>query len=51
MLLCPILQECPPSDDFRTQQCASFNSRPFRGWYYKWTPYTELTDSKTHSAF
>lgn len=38
---------CPiPSVDFRAQQCAEYNSKPFRGWYYKWKPYTKV-DGKT----
>uniref|UniRef100_A0A3Q2NPG0 ADAM metallopeptidase with thrombospondin type 1 motif 18 n=1 Tax=Fundulus heteroclitus TaxID=8078 RepID=A0A3Q2NPG0_FUNHE len=28
--------------DFRAQQCAEYNSKPFRGWYYKWKPYTKV---------
>uniref|UniRef100_A0A674J7T2 ADAMTS/ADAMTS-like cysteine-rich domain-containing protein n=1 Tax=Terrapene triunguis TaxID=2587831 RepID=A0A674J7T2_9SAUR len=39
--LCNI-QPCPPNSlDFRAQQCAEFNSKPFRGWYYSWKPYTK----------
>uniref|UniRef100_A0A4W3GFL4 Uncharacterized protein n=1 Tax=Callorhinchus milii TaxID=7868 RepID=A0A4W3GFL4_CALMI len=34
---------------FRAQQCAEYNSRPFRGWYYKWKPYLKV-DGKTPSA-
>ncbi|CAG03070.1 unnamed protein product, partial [Tetraodon nigroviridis] len=34
---------CPPhAVDFRAQQCAEHNSKPFRGWYYKWKPYTKV---------
>ncbi|XP_072451946.1 A disintegrin and metalloproteinase with thrombospondin motifs 18 isoform X1 [Chiloscyllium punctatum] len=29
---------------FRDQQCAEYNSKPFRGWYYKWKPYTKVND-------
>ncbi|XP_055504807.1 A disintegrin and metalloproteinase with thrombospondin motifs 18 [Leucoraja erinacea] len=29
---------------FRAQQCAEYNSKPFRGWYYKWKPYTKVDD-------
>ncbi|XP_070536311.1 A disintegrin and metalloproteinase with thrombospondin motifs 18-like isoform X2 [Ptychodera flava] len=37
------IQECPEGDvDFRSQQCATYNSRPFRGFYYKWKPYTNV---------
>ncbi|XP_015223843.1 A disintegrin and metalloproteinase with thrombospondin motifs 18 isoform X2 [Lepisosteus oculatus] len=32
----------PNSVDFRAQQCAEYNSKPFRGWYYKWKPYTKV---------
>ncbi|XP_061749570.1 A disintegrin and metalloproteinase with thrombospondin motifs 18-like [Nerophis ophidion] len=36
---------CPHNTgDFRTQQCAEYNSKPFRGWYYKWRPYTKVED-------
>uniref|UniRef100_T1J287 Peptidase M12B domain-containing protein n=1 Tax=Strigamia maritima TaxID=126957 RepID=T1J287_STRMM len=36
------IQECPPdSIDFRTEQCAAFNSRPFRGSFYHWKPYNK----------
>uniref|UniRef100_A0A668AZS1 ADAM metallopeptidase with thrombospondin type 1 motif 18 n=1 Tax=Myripristis murdjan TaxID=586833 RepID=A0A668AZS1_9TELE len=36
---------CPPGAvDFRAQQCAEYNSKPFRGWYYKWKPYTKVDD-------
>uniref|UniRef100_A0A8C9WIA9 ADAM metallopeptidase with thrombospondin type 1 motif 18 n=1 Tax=Scleropages formosus TaxID=113540 RepID=A0A8C9WIA9_SCLFO len=36
---------CPPGGvDFRSQQCAEYNSKPFRGWYYKWKPYTKVED-------
>uniref|UniRef100_A0A8C9R511 ADAM metallopeptidase with thrombospondin type 1 motif 16 n=1 Tax=Scleropages formosus TaxID=113540 RepID=A0A8C9R511_SCLFO len=38
-------QDCPKgSTDFRAQQCAEFNSKQFRGWYYKWKPYTRVED-------
>ncbi|RXN15738.1 A disintegrin and metallo ase with thrombospondin motifs 16 [Labeo rohita] len=37
--------ECPQNAvDFRAAQCAEFNSKPFRGWYYKWKPYTRVDD-------
>lgn len=35
--LCPL-----NAVDFRAQQCAEYNSKPFRGWYYKWKPYTKV---------
>ncbi|XP_067105314.1 LOW QUALITY PROTEIN: A disintegrin and metalloproteinase with thrombospondin motifs 18 [Osmerus mordax] len=36
---------CPSGAvDFRTQQCAEYNSKPFRGWYYKWKPYTKVEE-------
>uniref|UniRef100_A0A672I4A5 ADAM metallopeptidase with thrombospondin type 1 motif, 18 n=1 Tax=Salarias fasciatus TaxID=181472 RepID=A0A672I4A5_SALFA len=36
---------CPSSAvDFRAQQCAEYNSKPFRGWFYKWKPYTKVDD-------
>ncbi|KAJ7311984.1 hypothetical protein JRQ81_006310 [Phrynocephalus forsythii] len=42
--LCNI-QPCPSSGpDFRAQQCAEYNSKPFRGWYYKWKPYTKVEE-------
>lgn len=28
--------------DFRAQQCAEYNSKPFRGWFYQWKPYTKV---------
>ncbi|XP_030639093.1 A disintegrin and metalloproteinase with thrombospondin motifs 16 [Chanos chanos] len=38
-------EDCPANSvDFRAVQCAEFNSKPFRGWYYKWTPYTRVDD-------
>uniref|UniRef100_A0A3Q1H1J1 ADAMTS/ADAMTS-like cysteine-rich domain-containing protein n=1 Tax=Acanthochromis polyacanthus TaxID=80966 RepID=A0A3Q1H1J1_9TELE len=38
-------QPCSPDAvDFRAQQCAEYNSKPFRGWYYKWKPYTKVDD-------
>ncbi|XP_062442223.1 A disintegrin and metalloproteinase with thrombospondin motifs 18 isoform X3 [Rhea pennata] len=38
-------QPCPPNSlDFRAQQCAEYNSKPFRGWYYKWKPYTKVEE-------
>nr|XP_006811817.1 PREDICTED: A disintegrin and metalloproteinase with thrombospondin motifs 18-like [Saccoglossus kowalevskii] len=37
------IQDCPSNDiDFRSQQCAAYNSKPFRGFYYKWKPYTHV---------
>ncbi|KAJ8417741.1 hypothetical protein AAFF_G00225840 [Aldrovandia affinis] len=42
--LCNI-KPCPPrAVDFRAQQCAEYNSKPFRGWHYKWKPYTKVED-------
>nr|XP_033799394.1 A disintegrin and metalloproteinase with thrombospondin motifs 18 [Geotrypetes seraphini] len=42
--LCNI-QPCERNSlDFRAQQCAAFNSKPFRGWYYKWKPYTKVEE-------
>ncbi|XP_069073092.1 A disintegrin and metalloproteinase with thrombospondin motifs 18 isoform X1 [Pleurodeles waltl] len=42
--LCNI-QPCPPNSvEFRAQQCAEYNSKPFRGWYYRWKPYTKVED-------
>ncbi|KAM4605879.1 A disintegrin and metalloproteinase with thrombospondin motifs 18 [Discoglossus pictus] len=39
------IQSCPPNTlDFRAQQCAEYNSKPFRGWYYKWKPYTRVEE-------
>ncbi|XP_069594951.1 A disintegrin and metalloproteinase with thrombospondin motifs 18 [Ranitomeya imitator] len=38
-------QVCPPNTpDFRAQQCAEYNSKPFRGWFYKWKPYTKVEE-------
>ncbi|GJQ76748.1 hypothetical protein Trydic_g15591 [Trypoxylus dichotomus] len=35
-------QECPVVRDFRTEQCASFNNRPFKGKIYIWQPYKNV---------
>ena len=36
-------QKCPQdSVDFRAVQCAEYNSKRFRGWRYKWKPYTHV---------
>ncbi|XP_066109699.1 A disintegrin and metalloproteinase with thrombospondin motifs 16 isoform X2 [Saccopteryx bilineata] len=36
-------QKCPhDSLDFRAMQCAEYNSKRFRGWHYKWKPYTRV---------
>nr|XP_019598944.1 PREDICTED: A disintegrin and metalloproteinase with thrombospondin motifs 16 isoform X1 [Rhinolophus sinicus] len=32
------------SVDFRALQCAEYNSKRFRGWHYKWKPYTQVED-------
>uniref|UniRef100_A0A672Q2I8 ADAM metallopeptidase with thrombospondin type 1 motif 18 n=1 Tax=Sinocyclocheilus grahami TaxID=75366 RepID=A0A672Q2I8_SINGR len=38
-------KRCQPNEvDFRAQQCAEYNSKPFRGWYYKWKPYTKVEE-------
>uniref|UniRef100_A0A8C5PXP1 ADAM metallopeptidase with thrombospondin type 1 motif 16 n=1 Tax=Leptobrachium leishanense TaxID=445787 RepID=A0A8C5PXP1_9ANUR len=38
-------QSCPKNSiDFRAQQCAEYNSKPFRGWYYNWKPYTRVEE-------
>uniref|UniRef100_A0A4X1TI66 PLAC domain-containing protein n=1 Tax=Sus scrofa TaxID=9823 RepID=A0A4X1TI66_PIG len=38
-------QKCPrDSVDFRAVQCAEYNSKRFRGWRYKWKPYTHVED-------
>ncbi|XP_061772178.1 A disintegrin and metalloproteinase with thrombospondin motifs 16 isoform X1 [Nerophis ophidion] len=38
-------QDCPLNAvDYRTQQCAEFNSKQFRGWHYTWSPYTRVDD-------
>ncbi|KAE8597427.1 hypothetical protein XENTR_v10016469 [Xenopus tropicalis] len=38
-------QSCPKNNiDFRAQQCAEYNSKPFRGWYYNWKPYTRVEE-------
>uniref|UniRef100_A0A3Q2SX69 ADAM metallopeptidase with thrombospondin type 1 motif 16 n=1 Tax=Fundulus heteroclitus TaxID=8078 RepID=A0A3Q2SX69_FUNHE len=37
--------DCPPNTtDYRAKQCAEFNSKQFRGWYYTWRPYTRVDD-------
>ncbi|XP_031197366.1 A disintegrin and metalloproteinase with thrombospondin motifs 18 isoform X2 [Mastomys coucha] len=30
--------------DFRAQQCAEYNNKPFRGWLYRWKPYTKVEE-------
>lgn len=36
-------EDCPLNTvDYRAQQCAEFNSKQFRGWYYTWRPYTRV---------
>lgn len=36
-------EDCPlNTTDYRAQQCAEFNSKQFRGWYYTWRPYTRV---------
>ncbi|XP_072009019.1 A disintegrin and metalloproteinase with thrombospondin motifs 16 isoform X2 [Engystomops pustulosus] len=38
-------QKCPKNSiDYRAQQCAEYNSKPFRGWYYNWKPYTRMEE-------
>ncbi|KAF7240471.1 A disintegrin and metalloproteinase with thrombospondin motifs 16 [Varanus komodoensis] len=38
-------QTCPKDSlAFRAAQCAEFNTRRFRGWNYKWKPYTQVED-------
>ncbi|XP_034936854.1 papilin isoform X2 [Chelonus insularis] len=34
------IQPCPNPVDFRAEQCAEFNSKPFEGVFYEWIPYT-----------
>ncbi|KAK3571995.1 hypothetical protein QTP86_021348 [Hemibagrus guttatus] len=37
--------DCPASAvDFRAAQCTEFNTKPFRGLYYRWKPYTQYKD-------
>ncbi|KAK9717547.1 ADAMTS cysteine-rich domain [Popillia japonica] len=35
-------QDCPVVQDFRAQQCAHFNNRPFKGKIYIWHPYAHV---------
>ncbi|XP_034409811.1 A disintegrin and metalloproteinase with thrombospondin motifs 16 [Cyclopterus lumpus] len=38
-------EDCPPNTaEYRAQQCAEFNGKQFRGWYYSWRPYTRVDD-------
>ncbi|XP_054982767.1 A disintegrin and metalloproteinase with thrombospondin motifs 16 [Sorex araneus] len=38
-------EPCPPgSADFRALQCAEHDRRQFRGWRYRWKPYTQVPD-------
>ncbi|RMB89360.1 hypothetical protein DUI87_34272 [Hirundo rustica rustica] len=44
-------QPCPAGSlDFRALQCAEYNSKPFRGWFYKWKPYTKVEGHITAKA-
>ncbi|XP_047014477.1 A disintegrin and metalloproteinase with thrombospondin motifs 16 isoform X2 [Ictalurus punctatus] len=37
--------DCPASAvDFRSAQCAEFNTKPFRSFYYRWKPYQQFKD-------
>ncbi|CAG9860808.1 unnamed protein product [Phyllotreta striolata] len=36
--------DCPSGQDFRFEQCASFNNRLFRGARYRWEPYHKAKD-------
>lgn len=41
-------EDCPPNAaDYRAQQCAEFNGKQFRGWYYSWRPYTRVDGETT----
>ncbi|XP_075393286.1 A disintegrin and metalloproteinase with thrombospondin motifs 18 [Tenrec ecaudatus] len=42
--LCSIHPCHKNSLDFRAQQCAEYNSKPFRGWFYQWEPYTRVKE-------
>ncbi|XP_064129830.1 A disintegrin and metalloproteinase with thrombospondin motifs 18 [Loxodonta africana] len=42
--LCNISPCHENSLDFRAQQCAEYNSKPFRGWFYRWKPYTKVEE-------
>uniref|UniRef100_A0A672HX59 ADAM metallopeptidase with thrombospondin type 1 motif, 16 n=1 Tax=Salarias fasciatus TaxID=181472 RepID=A0A672HX59_SALFA len=38
-------EDCPHNAvEYRAQQCAEYNSKQFRGWYYTWRPYTRVDD-------
>lgn len=37
--------------DFRAQQCAEYNSKPFRGWFYQWKPYTKVEGNLVSITF
>ncbi|GAB5582502.1 A disintegrin and metalloproteinase with thrombospondin motifs 18 [Prionailurus iriomotensis] len=43
--LCNINPCSENSLDFRAQQCAEYNSKPFRGWFYQWKPYTKVEEA------
>ncbi|XP_072031734.1 papilin-like isoform X2 [Amphiura filiformis] len=41
------IQECPEGSlDFRSEQCAHFNSVPYEGKYYQWVPYLGAIDGQ-----
>lgn len=35
---------CPESTDFRAAQCSAYNTRPYRGRFYKWLPFNDPED-------
>ncbi|XP_078720109.1 A disintegrin and metalloproteinase with thrombospondin motifs 16-like [Lampetra fluviatilis] len=42
--LCEARACAPDAVDFRSLQCAEYNSRPFRGLLYDWKPYTRVEE-------
>ncbi|XP_064474423.1 protein madd-4-like isoform X2 [Ornithodoros turicata] len=38
------MQPCPEVSDFRAAQCAAYNSVPYRGRLYEWTPFHDPSD-------
>lgn len=45
-------EDCAPNaTDYRAQQCAEYNSKQFRGWYYTWRPYTRVDGGISETFF
>ena len=45
----PCDQNSDEKVDFREEQCSVFNTRPIRGHYFQWLPYTDINEGITES--